>query len=133
MLVVYTRGHMSHGKIVIGGIVAVVVLFVVFGIWNRTQPGEYDMLAQCIADSDATFYGAYWCPHCQEQKAMFGRSADLLPYKECSTPNGQDQIAECDEADVTGYPTWVFADGSRLEGTHPLETLAERTNCALPQ
>lgn len=123
---------MSHGNIIIIGVAAVVLIFVSFGVWNRTQPGEYDTFAQCLADEGATFYGAYWCPHCQEQKAMFGRSASKLPYKECSTPDGNGQIAECNEIGIESYPTWIFEDGERLQGTQTFETLAERTGCELP-
>lgn len=123
---------MSHGKIMMLGIALVVIIFVGFGIWNRTAPGKYDTFAQCISDAGATFYGAFWCPHCQDQKSMFGRSAEKLPYKECSTPNGQDQVAECDEAGVTGYPTWFFSNGEKLEGIQEFSTLSEKTGCALP-
>jgi hypothetical protein len=34
---------------------------------------------------------------------------------------------------VTGYPTWILADGTRLEGEQPLGLLGEKTGCALPQ
>lgn len=116
---------------------SVIGLFVVgvlgFGIYSATQPGKYDTFAQCINDSGATFFGAFWCPHCQEQKAMFGKSASLLPYKECSTPDGQGQLQECTDAEVTGYPTWEFADGSRIGGVAQMESLAEKTNCELPE
>lgn len=124
---------MSHGKIVLLSIAVAAIIFVGFGMWNRAQPGKYDGFAQCLADEGATFYGAFWCPHCQEQKAMFGNSADLLPYQECSTPNGQDQLAVCDEAGVTGYPTWKFANGTTLSGTQTFAALAAQTNCALPE
>ena len=58
---------------------------------ERTARGPEDPyrrgLAERLADSDALFYGASWCPHCQEQKALFGASQDRLPYVECS-PGG---------------------------------------------
>src|SRR5687767_6111588 len=54
---------------------------------SRTPRGPEDPylrgLAERLDDSGAIFYGASWCPHCQEQKAMFGASADRLPYVEC--------------------------------------------------
>lgn len=97
------------------------------------KPGQYDEFATCLADSGATFYGAFWCPHCQNQKKMFGqKSAKLLPYVECSTPDGQGQTQACIDAEITGYPTWEFADGSRQDGEVQLETLAEKTSCPLP-
>ena len=123
---------MSHGKIVGIGVVVVVLIFVGFGLWNKTQLGAYDAFAQCLTEQGAMFYGAFWCPHCQEQKAMFGRSKDKLPYTECSAPNGQDQLDVCKEAGIKGYPTWVFKDGSRLSGPQQLSALAEKTGCVLP-
>jgi len=102
-------------------------------LWYRSTPGTLDSFAQCLGDQGVTFYGAFWCPHCQNQKALFGKSEKYLPYVECSTPDGKSQLPICDDAGVTGYPTWEFADGSRLGGEIPLATLAEKTNCELPR
>ncbi|MBI5621429.1 hypothetical protein HY933_01000 [Candidatus Falkowbacteria bacterium] len=113
-------------------VIVVVVGLGGWGIWRSVQPGELDSFAQCITDSDAVFYGAFWCPHCQNQKNLFGKSERLLPYVECSTPDGRSMIPSCQEQGVEGYPTWSFADGSKLGGLVELETLAEKTGCALP-
>lgn len=121
-------------KIIISSIIGVIVLL--FGWYYYQQsatPGVYDQFAQCIADSGATFYGAFWCPHCQAQKKMFGSSEKYLPYVECSTPNGQSQLQICIDEGIKGYPTWEFADGSRLSGEIELEVLAEKTGCELLQ
>ena len=96
------------------------------------EPGKYDAFAQCLNDKGAVFYGAFWCPHCQNQKAMFGKSAKLLMYVECSTPDGKGRLEICAEKKIEGYPTWEFADGSRESGEIPLRRLAEKTGCALP-
>ena len=115
-------------------LVAVIGGFLIWKMRGGTvaDSGQYAALATCIKDSGATFYGAFWCPHCQEQKKMFGSAADLLPYVECSLPNGQGQNQTCTDAGVESYPTWQFADDSRLNGTQSLATLAEKTSCALP-
>ena len=97
------------------------------------QPDKLDGFATCIKDSGATFYGAFWCPHCQNQKAEFGRSERLLPYVECSNPDGQSSTPECQAKGVKSYPTWEFKDGSREYGELPLSKLAEKTGCTLPQ
>ncbi|MCC6520877.1 hypothetical protein IT403_02770 [Candidatus Nomurabacteria bacterium] len=97
-------------------------------------PGKYDQFAQCLADKGAKFYGAFWCPHCQNQKRMFGsKSAKLLPYTECSTPDGKGTTQACIDAGVKSYPTWKFADGTELVGEIPLAQLAEKTSCVLEQ
>ena len=113
-----------------------IALLVVGGlVWlvkTPGRPGKLDSFASCIKDSGATFYGAFWCPHCQNQKAMFGSSAKLLPYVECSTPDGNSQLPVCKDASVTGYPTWKFADGTVMTGEIPLEKLSELTSCVIP-
>lgn len=105
---------------------------VVFVIASPAKGGEYDEFAQCLTDSGAKYYGAFWCPNCQNQRALFGRSYKYVPYTECSTPDGQGQLQVCKDASVTAYPTWVFSDGERVTGTQPLEALAEKTGCELP-
>ena len=97
------------------------------------QPGKYDALAQCLKANGAVFYGAFWCPHCQNQKKSFGSSASLLPYVECSTPDGQSQTQICKDKNISGYPTWEFKDGSRLEGEVSLADLASKSGCVIPQ
>lgn len=117
------------------------LLFVAGVVWlivtpgKTGAPGKYDQFAQCLKDKGAIFYGAFWCPHCQSQKAKFGNSAKFLPYVECSTPDGQGQTQVCKDAGITGYPTWQFnaSTTDRLNGEIELTTLAEKTSCVLPQ
>jgi thiol-disulfide isomerase/thioredoxin len=115
------------------GIVAAAILAILGGWWfyNYNQPGKYDSFAKCLGDRGAKFYGAFWCPHCQNQKAMFGKSAKFLPYVECSTPDGRGQLALCRDKKIEGYPTWEFEDGSRLSGEIPMSVLAEKTGCKI--
>jgi hypothetical protein len=112
------------------GVVATVLLRGTTG--SPAQSGAYDQFAQCLKDKGATFYGAFWCPHCQATKKLFGSSVHLLPYVECSTADASGQTQICIDKKITGYPTWEFADGSRLNGEIPLATLAEKTGCTLP-
>lgn len=112
----------------------VVALVVIFGgliAWYKLTPGPYDNLATCLKDQGVTFYGAFWCPHCQSNKSLFAKSAKLLPYVECSTPDGKGQLDVCKDAGVTSYPTWEFADGTRITGEVDLATLAEKTSCPI--
>ena len=95
-------------------------------------PGKYDTFAQCLKDKGVTFYGAFWCPHCQAQKKLFGSSVRLLSYVECSTADGTAQTKICVDKKITGYPTWEFSDGSRMNGEIALDKLAEKTSCVLP-
>ena len=94
-----------------------------------TPPAQ---LAQCLKDKGVVFYGAFWCPHCQSQKAMFGAAAKLLPYVECSTPDQKGQYQVCINKNVQSYPTWDFPDGSRMTGEVSFAKLAEKSGCADP-
>lgn len=120
--------------LIIIGIVTVVLVVggaILLSI-NSNKPGKLDSFATCLKDKGTTFFGAFWCPHCKNQKKMFGNSAKLLPYVECSTPDGKGQTPVCKEANVESYPTWQFADGSRESGEVSLEKLAEKSSCQLP-
>ena len=82
-------------------------------------------LAEHLDHVGAKFYGASWCPHCKEQKGMFGASAKRLPYIECS-PSGRNspQSTECNVAGIRSYPTWII-NGHRYTGVLTPSTLAE--------
>lgn len=126
-------------KIYIAVVVILVVAVIVIGIVVRKQranmpsTASLQTFAQCLKNNGAVFYGAFWCPHCQAQKAAFGDAQKDLPYVECSTPDGQGQMQVCQDRNIEGYPTWVFADGSRLEGELSFETLAQKTGCIAPK
>ena len=83
-------------------------------------------LAEHLKDEGALFYGASWCPHCQEQKRMFGASASRLPYIECSLggPNAP-QSAACRAAGVQSYPTWVINGRATVGQVLTLAQLAD--------
>mgnify|MGYP001561540862 FL=1 len=117
-------------------VISIVGLTIIAGIFflikNNNQPGKLDAFVLCLKDKSVMFYGAFWCPHCQTQKVMFGKSQKLLPYTECSTPDGNNQLSVCRDKKIDGYPTWEFSDGSRESGEVPLEKLSEKTGCPLP-
>lgn len=114
-------------------IVLLIIGAIVWLIKTPGKPGKLDSFASCIKESGAKFYGAFWCPHCQNQKALFGSSAKLLPYIECSTPDSKGQLPVCAEAGVTGYPTWKFPDGTIKTGEVSLSDLSAQTKCPLPE
>lgn len=111
-----------------------VVLVVALGAWyyfSSVPSGKYDLFAQCLKSKGAVFYGAFWCPHCAEQKQLFGNSVKFLPYVECSTPDGNGQTAACSMAGIQSYPTWDFPDGTRVTGAQTMDYLASKTGCQL--
>ena len=85
-------------------------------------------LATHLHDSGARFYGAYWCPACEEQKALFTASVDRLPYVEC-TPQGRSgpRAVDCLTRNIQEYPTWII-DERRHGGVVSVERLARVSN-----
>ena len=116
-------------------IVAVVLLGAGIYFLQKIPPksGALDSFATCLKDKGVLFYGAFWCPHCANQKALFGRSVNKLPYIECSTPDGNGQTQICIDKKIETYPTWIFPDGTTETGELTLAHLAEKSNCQLPQ
>jgi len=116
----------------VGGAVAAAVLVpfaiaFVFAMPPSTGSGFEVALARHLRDKGAVMYGAYWCPHCQEQKAIFGDAAKDLPYVECD-PNGMNARPDlCEKAGVKSFPTWVLG-GNRREGVQSLQALADFSN-----
>lgn len=81
-------------------------------------------LAIHLTERGAQFYGAYWCPNCQEQKEMFEASADRLPYVECSPDGRKGTVSRaCRDANISNYPTWIIAK-RRLTGAIAPKELA---------
>ena len=107
--------------------------FIGLVVYKQAAPSKLDGFALCLKDKGAVFYGAFWCPHCQNQKKLFGGAASKLPYVECSTPDAQGQTQACTDKGVDSYPTWIFADGTKQTGEISLEDLAKKTSCVLPK
>jgi hypothetical protein len=110
--------------------VAAVALVTYLGLGQRRR--RLDPFAKCLASRGVKMYGAYWCPHCAEQKEMFASSFQYVPYIECGLPGSHDQAPACKDAGIKHFPTWQFADGERREGTLPIEALGSKSGCALP-
>lgn len=115
--------------------ITLIVGIVGYGVWKGYQAppqpqaaGKYDEFAQCLTEKGAVMYGADWCPHCQNQKKLFGASFQYVTYVECP-----DEPKRCVDAGITGYPSWIFADGAKLEGEQSLLTLSDRSGCQLSQ
>lgn len=90
-----------------------------------------DDFAKCITDKGAKFYGAYWCPHCKNQKALFGESMQYVNYVECAI-EGQPQVQtqDCTDAGISGYPTWII-NGEAYPGEQTLSDIARLTGCTI--
>lgn len=130
------RHHLSRKKrtfwySIIGllGIFFVIMIFL-FVQKSAATPGPYDAFAQCLTEKDAVMYGAYWCPHCAEQKKMFGKSFEYIRYVECDPQGKNAQPEVCRQNGIESYPAWIIARET-YRGTQTLQQLADATECRL--
>jgi uncharacterized membrane protein/glutaredoxin len=90
----------------------------------ESTPGTI-ALAEQLTAKGARMYTAYWCPHCHEQKELFGREAtEKLTVIECAPDGRNSQKELCDAKKIEGYPTWEI-NGTLDSGVKPLLKLAE--------
>jgi cyclophilin family peptidyl-prolyl cis-trans isomerase len=87
--------------------------------------------AQALADSGTQFFGAAWCPACTAQKEAFEDGAQFLPFVEVTNPDRSINQIGLDN-NITVFPTWIFPNGSRLEGQQTLQTISDRSGVAIP-
>jgi hypothetical protein len=115
-------------------VVLIVAAFGTVYYLGRRSAHKYDGFARCLRDRGVRMYGAWWCPHCQDQKDKFGASFEYAPYIECGVkgdPKAQNPV--CKEDGIKHFPTWQFPPtGERVERVFTLEELSDRTGCPLP-
>ncbi len=99
---------------------------------GSAQSSGLDVFAKCVAEKKAKMYGSFLCPHCDDQKKLFGSSFRYVPYVECSVRGSRQMTFPCIAAQIRFTPTWIFADGERRTGVQPLKDLSEKTGCKLP-
>jgi glutaredoxin len=83
-------------------------------------------LAKHLKQTGAKMYGAYWCPHCQRQKELFGQAVftRYINYIECDPRGTNPKPALCQAAKIRAYPTWEI-NGKFYVGVQSLENLAK--------
>lgn len=88
-------------------------------------------LARHLAKSGAKEYVAFWCPHCHEQKLLFGKEAyaelEQANVKvECAAESPKGKPQDCQAAGIQGFPTWII-NGKQYSGVQNLDQLAKIT------
>jgi glutaredoxin len=82
-------------------------------------------LADHLTRIGAVMYTAYWCPHCHEQKELFGKEATTkLTLVECAADGQNSQKALCDTKKIEGFPSWEI-NGKLDSGVKSLAQLAQ--------
>jgi len=113
--------------------VGILILFAAAYLAGRYYKNhKYDSFAKCLAGKQAKMYGLYWCPHCADQKAMFGSAFKYVPYVECAIRGSKELAPECKVAGVKLFPSWQFGMDPPKEGVLSLDALSEKTGCSLP-
>ncbi len=109
-----------------------------FGWEITTNSGEAEIaLVRHLAKVGAKAFFAYWCPHCHEQKLLFGKEAYAELEKsgvkvECAADSPKGKPKECQAAGITGFPTWVI-NGQQYGGVQNLDQLAKITGYEGPR
>ncbi len=81
-------------------------------------------LADHLTASGAVMYSAYWCPHCHDQKQLFGKEATAkLKIVECAPDGRNSQAALCASKNIQGFPSWEI-QGKLDSGQKSLAQLA---------
>lgn len=114
-------------------LVTAAVLVGFYFLMNRgsssEKPKDMEAFTKCLSDGGVKIYGASWCPHCQNQKKMFGDSIKNI-YIECY-PDGNTLTDICKQAGINGFPTWEFQNGKRLSGGLTFQQISDNSNCPL--
>jgi len=91
-----------------------------------TTSGEAEIaLARHLTQMGAKEYIAWWCPHCHEQKQLFGKEAYReITHIECDPSGNNPRPDLCQAAKVQSYPSWEIK-GQLYSGVQSLEELAQ--------
>ncbi len=82
-------------------------------------------LAKYLTKNNITLYNAYWCPHCHDQKEMFGKEAvSYLQLIECAEDGKNSKTKLCKSKGISGFPSWEI-NGEIYSGTQSLNQLAD--------
>ena len=84
--------------------------------------------AKFLNENNIVMYSAYWCPHCHDQKQLFGKKAvENLKIVECAKDGKNNNYKLCQEKGIEGFPSWEI-DNEIYSGTVSLNELANMTN-----
>lgn len=133
--------HPKLSSLLALGLGVIVAVIVVFGSWtiqsekfseaaktgsgSSAPSGAFETgLAEYLGKTGAVMYGSYKCPHCIEQKKMFGNAFEYVNYVECHPKGENANPSLCFAKGIVHYPTWEIG-GRYYEGAMTLERLAE--------
>eukprot|EP00039_Didymoeca_costata_P009600 m.127268 g.127268 ORF g.127268 m.127268 type:complete len:128 (-) comp14542_c0_seq1:2033-2416(-) len=119
-----TLGTLAAGALMLGGAQ-------LYTAQNKVPEDPREKLAKCLSRRGFTLYGTSWCGWCQKQLDMFGDAQKLVPYRDCTGPDGKGWDPECRRLGIQVVPSWTTGDGRVLAGTQSLHDLAYLSKCAV--
>jgi uncharacterized membrane protein len=99
-----------------------------------TTSGEAEIaLARHLKQIGAKEYVAWWCPHCHQQKQLFGKEAySEINRVECAEGGKDARPDLCQAAHIQGFPTWEI-NGKFYPNVHSLKSLADLSGYTGPR
>ena len=83
--------------------------------------------AKFLKENKIIMYSAYWCPHCHDQKQLFGKqAAEELTIIECAKDGKDNQYELCGQKGIEGFPSWEI-NNKLYSGTRDLQELVQIT------
>jgi len=89
------------------GLLVVVLIFAYFLRSSGEVDPDMENFAKYLSEQGISMAGTEWCPHCKDQKKLFGNSFQYVDYHDCELDKQW-----CLDHGVKAYPTWVFPDGN---------------------
>ena len=81
--------------------------------------------AKFLTEKGVVMYSAYWCPHCNDQKELFGEKASKeLNIIECAQDGKNNKFNLCRRKEISGFPAWEI-DNKIFLGMKTLQELSE--------
>ncbi len=125
------KGLSTLSKVALSVVVAAAVVFgsaMIQSISVGTQAGaanEYQTgLAKHLRKNGAIMFGSFKCPHCNEQKKLFGDAFKYIAYVECHPKGENANPSLCFARGILNYPTWEIK-GRHYSGALSLEDLSK--------
>ena len=150
LLNIFGGGWEDYGKLLFRGFIMSVAVILAGLIWSSSvDPSTKEIsnniqgmppavisisspekikLAEHLSKEGAIMYNAYWCPHCHDQKEMFGKeAAEKLNLVECAKDGFNNKRELCEAKGIKSFPSWEI-NGSIDAGVKSLKELAEISN-----
>lgn len=109
-------------KGIIFGIVIILIVLAIVGIFLLKGNGVTEEEAKCIAEK-SVLYVSKTCGHCATQKQILGDYLKYFNIIDCI-----DEKDKCISAGIVGVPTWII-NGKKYEGVRELNELKKLAGC----